>query len=129
MKKIEDWLKTIEDVEIRNAAWSNRYFYPTPATTADSASQAISKAFIWKDTPEGYMYWKEAWTKVFSTQPRKDKIVQAVRNDLKERSKRGIKKYGTTLDRKDLELKDWLQHAYEESLDKSLYLKKAISLL
>ena len=56
----------------------------------------------------------------------KDSIVEAVRQDLFNRSEGGIKKYGTTLDRTDLKLKDWLQHAYEESLDHALYLKRAI---
>lgn len=58
-----------------------------------------------------------------------DKTVGEVRNDLLERSKRGIDKYGVTLDREDLDLKDWLQHAYEETLDKALYLKRAIKAL
>lgn len=56
----------------------------------------------------------------------KDRIVAEVRLDLKNRSETGIRKYGTTLDRKDLALKDWLNHAYEETLDKALYLKRAI---
>lgn len=30
------------------------------------------------------------------------------------------------MDRKDLTNKEWLQHAYEEALDLSLYLKKLI---
>lgn len=55
-----------------------------------------------------------------------DTVVNEVRNDLKLRSQRGIEKYNTTLDRKDLNLKDWLTHAYEETLDKALYLKRAI---
>jgi hypothetical protein len=55
-----------------------------------------------------------------------DSIVEAVRQDLSNRSDLGIKKYGTTLDRTDLQLKDWLQHAYEESLDHALYLKRVI---
>ena len=55
-----------------------------------------------------------------------DSIVNSVREDLKQRSQRGIEKYGVTLDRDDLDLKDWLQHAYEETLDKALYLKRAI---
>jgi hypothetical protein len=58
----------------------------------------------------------------------KDSIVESVITDLDRRSKLGIDKYGTTLDRTDLSRKEWLQHAYEESLDKSLYLKKLISL-
>ena len=58
-----------------------------------------------------------------------DKIVKEVRKDLLDRSELGIKKYGVTLDREDLSLRDWLQHAYEESLDHSLYLKKSIRIL
>ena len=58
----------------------------------------------------------------------KDRIVESVRNDLKRRSELGIKKYGTTLDRDDLTEVEWLNHAYEECLDKALYLKKLISL-
>jgi len=49
--------------------------------------------------------------------------------DMQQREAVGIKKYNTTMDRQDLELVDWLQHAYEESLDKSLYLKAAINKL
>ena len=56
----------------------------------------------------------------------KDSIVKEVRQDLKDRSNVGIKKYGVTLDRKDLDLLDWLQHSYEEVLDTALYLKRAI---
>lgn len=55
-----------------------------------------------------------------------DKVVEAVREDLLRRSQVGVKKYGVTLDRNDLSLKDWLQHAYEECLDQANYLKKAI---
>lgn len=55
-----------------------------------------------------------------------DKIVEAVRADLLQRSQVGIKKYNTTLERTDLELKDWLQHAYEECLDMANYLKRSI---
>ena len=55
-----------------------------------------------------------------------DSVVEAVRADLLQRSQLGIKKYGVTLDRTDLTLKDWLQHAYEETLDQANYLKRAI---
>ena len=55
-----------------------------------------------------------------------DTVVEAVRADLLRRSELGIKKYGVTLDRTDLSLKDWLQHAYEETLDQANYLKRAI---
>ena len=55
----------------------------------------------------------------------KDSIVEEVRNDLKNRSELGIKKYNTTLDRNDLHLRDWLNHQYEELLDAALYTKKS----
>lgn len=54
----------------------------------------------------------------------KDSIVEEVREDLDSRSQIGIKKYNTTLDRKDLNTSDWIQHAYEECLDMALYLKR-----
>lgn len=56
----------------------------------------------------------------------RDRVVEAVRDDLLRRSQLGIKKYGATLERTDLTLKDWLQHAYEETLDQANYLKRAI---
>ncbi len=56
-----------------------------------------------------------------------DKIVESVIKDLRNRSLIGIKKYNTTLERNDLSLKEWLQHAYEECLDQANYLKRAIS--
>ena len=59
----------------------------------------------------------------------KDSIVAATIKDIENRRDVGFKKYGVTLDREDLSLKDWVQHAYEESLDKSLYLKKIITML
>lgn len=55
-----------------------------------------------------------------------DHVVEAVRSDLLRRSQFGIAKYGVTLDRTDLSLRDWLQHAYEECLDQANYLKRAI---
>lgn len=55
----------------------------------------------------------------------KDSIVEQVRQDLLDRSNVGIKKYGTTLDRKDLGLKDFIIHAREEAMDLSLYLTRA----
>lgn len=55
-----------------------------------------------------------------------DQVVEEVREDLLRRSQFGIKKYGVTLERTDLNLRDWLQHAYEETLDQANYLKRAI---
>lgn len=60
------------------------------------------------------------------TTPCADPIVEAVRDDLRRRSLAGQAKYGMCLDRGDLALLDWLQHAYEEGLDQCLYLRRAI---
>jgi hypothetical protein len=59
----------------------------------------------------------------------KDSIVEAVRQELLERSEVGIKKYNTTLDREDLSVSDWVKHAYEENLDSALYLKRLHNIL
>lgn len=58
--------------------------------------------------------------------PKTDAVVEAVRADLLQRSQFGIAKYGTTLERTDLTLRDWLQHAYEECLDQANYLKRSM---
>lgn len=50
----------------------------------------------------------------------------AVIEDLRLREQRGILKYGTTVDRTDLTLAQWLQHAYEEALDLAVYLRRVI---
>lgn len=55
-----------------------------------------------------------------------DAVVEAVCRDLRERAARGLQKYGVGLERDDLGLKEWLQHAYEECLDQANYLKRAL---
>jgi predicted phage-related endonuclease len=57
----------------------------------------------------------------------KDKITQSVINDLESRAERGLKKYNTTLGENNHQ--NMLQHAYEEALDLSQYLKKEITTL
>lgn len=54
----------------------------------------------------------------------KDSIVESVINQFKERSSVGIKKYGVTLDRNDLNFLDWMNHAQQEAMDFVLYLEK-----
>jgi hypothetical protein len=58
---------------------------------------------------------------------KKCSITEAVIEDMKKKSEVGFKKYGVTLDRKDLSLRDWLEHSYSEVLDMAKYLKKAIT--
>lgn len=53
-----------------------------------------------------------------------DSIVKSVIESFVERSNIGKKKYNTDLDRTDLSINDWLQHAQEEHMDAILYLEK-----
>ena len=53
----------------------------------------------------------------------KDKIVEEVIEKFKERSETGIKKYGTTLMRDDLNLDQWLTHLQEELMDAVNYIE------
>jgi succinate dehydrogenase flavin-adding protein (antitoxin of CptAB toxin-antitoxin module) len=53
-----------------------------------------------------------------------DTILESVLAKFRQRSEVGQRKYNTTLDRKDLTLLDWINHAQEEAMDLSLYLEK-----
>jgi len=57
-------------------------------------------------------------------QEKKDKFVQSVKDKFEERSRTGIRKYNTTLEREDLNLVDWLNHLQEELMDATLYVEK-----
>jgi len=56
------------------------------------------------------------------------KILYTIIDDLLAREDKGIKEYGKTMDRTDLTELEWLQNAYEEALDLSIYLKKLINI-
>lgn len=60
---------------------------------------------------------------------KKDAIVEAVREDLHQRSVLGIKKYGTTLAENNGDMKYFAQMMYEELLDGALYCKKLMLLM
>jgi hypothetical protein len=53
-----------------------------------------------------------------------DSVVLSVLQKFLERSAIGKQKYGTDLDRTDLSVLDWIQHAQEEHMDAILYLEK-----
>jgi hypothetical protein len=57
----------------------------------------------------------------------KDKHVKSVVKKFKNRSKVGIKKYGTTLERPDYDFLDWLKEAQTEAMDFALYCEAAMS--
>jgi hypothetical protein len=53
-----------------------------------------------------------------------DTVLLAVMAKYYERSKRGQAKYGTNLDRTDVNLLGWLEHLQEELMDATLYIEK-----
>jgi hypothetical protein len=63
------------------------------------------------------------------TIPKTDSIVDSVIDEHIARAKMGEEKYNNTLDRTDLSVIDYLQHAKEEAMDLALYLEKTIQML
>jgi len=53
-----------------------------------------------------------------------DSVVTSIINQFVERSKKGKTKYGVDLDRTDLDLVEWIEHAKQEHMDAILYLEK-----
>jgi hypothetical protein len=61
---------------------------------------------------------------LYITTKNTDSVVFSVIEGFKQRADIGFKKYGVNLDRQDLSLQDWIQHAQEEHMDAILYLEK-----
>ena len=55
-----------------------------------------------------------------------DRITKSVLDKYLDRAIAGKKKYGTDMDRNDLELVEWLRHLQEEMMDATLYVEKLI---
>jgi hypothetical protein len=53
-----------------------------------------------------------------------DMNVENVVDSLRERATIGLKKYGVTTERTDIDLKGWIQHAQEEVMDLAIYLER-----
>ena len=67
---------------------------------------------------------KNGYAEIISYKDPNDKHVQSVINKFSHRSEVGFAKYGTTLERKDLNLTEWLNHLQEELMDATLYIEK-----
>jgi hypothetical protein len=52
------------------------------------------------------------------------KIEDEVCEEIQARAERGLNKYGVTMEREDLNTREWLQHLLEELLDAAVYVKK-----
>lgn len=71
---------------------------------------------------------REIWGESTSYQTRTieqtDSVVDSIIDQFVERAKFGKEKYNTDLDREDLGLLDWIEHAKQEHMDAILYLEK-----
>lgn len=79
------------------------------------------KELAWKDAAETIRKMECG-----PSEPRATGTEAQVCRDIAERQQKGIAKYGITVDKNPLSLKQWLQHAYEECLDQAVYLKRAM---
>lgn len=57
------------------------------------------------------------------------KLLKQLISEFEVREQRGFQKYGTTMDREDLNFQEWLQHFKEELMDGLLYLHKLQTLI
>lgn len=57
---------------------------------------------------------------------RLDSVLNSLMLKYRDRAILGKQKYGTDMDREDLNIVQWLRHAQEEAMDQSIYLEKLI---
>lgn len=104
---------------------SVKKFYEMHATKhrvypGDAYYQVDKPERLIHESPDGG---KTVKSRPFREGPVKDKYVEQIKNKFQQRSETGIKKYGTTLERDDLNIQDWLTHLEEELMDGLLYLQ------
>ena len=58
-----------------------------------------------------------------------DSVVDSIIDQFIDRASFGKVKYNTTLDREDLSVSDWIEHAQQELMDGILYLEKLKKIL
>lgn len=46
--------------------------------------------------------------------------------DIAERQSLGLRKYGTTVEKNNLTVRQWLEHQYQELLDAAIYCRRAM---
>jgi glycosyl transferase family 25 len=85
---------------------------------------AIVPQVVCKDTKIQVHVEEISTEEISLTKYTSDSVVNTVIESFIKRSNIGLQKYGTTLDRDDLKVLDWIQHAQEEHMDAILYLEK-----
>jgi hypothetical protein len=56
------------------------------------------------------------------------KIEEQVINKIRQRAKIGLDKYGTTMERGDLNYEEWLNHLQQELMDGAVYVEKLLDI-
>ena len=113
-------ISEIKDDKLRRLAETRRF-----EQDKDNLFDDLEYAFYWAWTKEGSVFWKDVYHGMITKLPEmKDSIVESVINKYRERSKKGIETYGTTLDRNDLSRLEWLNHLQEELMDAVNYIEK-----
>ena len=77
---------------------------------------------------DAYTEWK-TYNEIVMNNFKVDSVVASIIAKFERRARFGKEKYGTDLDRTDLDLEDYLQHALEEHMDAILYLNKALRII
>jgi hypothetical protein len=79
---------------------------------------------IWREYSDDGNHKEWTYQQLVELSELKDKHVEEVVELFEERSAAGYRKYGTTLERNDLTLDQWLNHLMEELMDATLYISK-----
>jgi hypothetical protein len=82
-----------------------------------------------RDNGAGKIDMHESWCErlpepVAAGLPASLEVEESVIEEIRKRRDAGRKKYGTTMERSDLSVVQWIQHAKEEALDLAIYLEK-----
>lgn len=123
MPKLEHFKVTLDAGHIYLRRMSDQSNYRTcEYITYDRESGVITYM-----TPDLYVHFEQilAKVKLYSPTLIEDTETEVI-CDIKRRQKSGIEKYKTTVGNSPGGLRYWLNHAYEETLDKAIYLKRAI---
>ena len=111
-------MKTPSDTPCTDAIWK---------ASIDSTGAVTRMNLIWDGMAamerELHAALKRATTEAVKTM-RPASIEDKVIDRIRERQATGRAKYGTTMERTDLDLQQWLQHLQEELLDAAVYVEK-----
>jgi len=76
------------------------------------------------DKAKSFQKYMEYIDNTSEEKPKLDSIVSSIIEQFETRAIKGKEKYGVDLDRTDLSLLEWIEHAKQEHMDAILYLEK-----